>query len=103
MTDSAIDIGSRLELFVDDYLIDSMDGADLKLHKPVAREIALQHDRPWEGDATWCPVIIKEGDRYRMWYRAGTDTRSAAIGRQSLGSKPFYTVAYAESTDGINW
>ena len=103
MTGSAIDIGSRLELFVDDYLIESMDGADLKLHKPVAREIALQHDQLWEGDATWCPVIIKDGDRYRMWYRAGTDTKSAAIGRKSLGSKPFYSVGYAESTDGINW
>ena len=45
MTGSAIDIGSRLELFVDDYLIESMDGADLKLHKPVAREIARQHDK----------------------------------------------------------
>lgn len=29
-----VDIGSRLELFVDDYLIESMDGASLKLHEP---------------------------------------------------------------------
>jgi hypothetical protein len=103
MTGSAIDIGSRLELFVDDYLIESMDGTELKLHKPVAREIALQHDRPWEGDATWCPVVIKDGDRYKMWYRAGTDTRSAVTGKQALPARPTYTVAYAESTDGIQW
>ncbi len=31
----SLDIGSRLELFVDDYLIDSMTGeVDLKLHTP---------------------------------------------------------------------
>ena len=28
------DIDSRLELFVDDYLIDSLDGLELKLHTP---------------------------------------------------------------------
>ena len=39
-----IHIGSRLELFVDDYLIDTMAGARLTLHQPVAREIALNHN-----------------------------------------------------------
>jgi len=29
-----VDIGSQLELFVDDYLIDSMDAVRLKLHEP---------------------------------------------------------------------
>ena len=98
MAESTIDIGSRLELFVDDYLIDSMDGTDLKLHKPVGREIVLQHDRPWEGSVTWCPVVIKEGDRYRMWYRAGSDRP-----RPGQQTKVFYNNAYAESTDGIHW
>jgi len=36
-----IDVGSRLELFVDDYLIDSFSGAELTLHHPTAREVAL--------------------------------------------------------------
>ena len=30
-----IDIGSRLELFVDDYLIDTLDGARRVLHNPT--------------------------------------------------------------------
>lgn len=30
-----IDIGSRLELFVDDYLIDTIDGARRVLHNPT--------------------------------------------------------------------
>jgi hypothetical protein len=45
-TGSAIDIGSRLELFVDDYLIDRATGADLTLHRPTAQEVVLRYDRP---------------------------------------------------------
>ncbi len=30
----SLDIGSRLELFVDDYLIESLEGVRLKLHEP---------------------------------------------------------------------
>ena len=43
------DIGSRLELFVDRWLIESLRGsAALQLHRPVPRETALVTDRPWE-------------------------------------------------------
>ena len=31
-------IGSRLELFVDDWLIDKMDGVTLGLNNPIPRE-----------------------------------------------------------------
>ena len=36
-----LDMGSRLELFVDDYLIESMDGVELKLHSPRSAGTAL--------------------------------------------------------------
>ena len=32
-----LEVGSRLELFVDDFLIDSMKGVQLKLHEREAR------------------------------------------------------------------
>ena len=52
-TEEPLDIGSRLELFVDDYLIDTMAGARLTLHQPVAREIALNHNAVlWEGNSS---------------------------------------------------
>ena len=89
MTD-VCDIGSRLELFVDDWLVDSMSGTALKLHHPVPQETALDFDRPWEGSTSWAPVIIKEGDLYRLWYRAWPKDGMA---RQ----------AYAESADGVRW
>ena len=45
-----LDIGSRLELFVDDFLIDSMTGEiDLKLHTPSSAGRVLDFYKPWEG------------------------------------------------------
>ena len=46
-----IDIGSRLELMVDDYLIESQRDAELRLHPPTPREVAIIHNAPWEGNA----------------------------------------------------
>ena len=84
------DIGSRLELFVDDWLIERMDGVSLELHHPVPREVVLQLDRPWEGPGSYDPVIAKEGDLYRLWYRAGMP-------------RPPQRTAYAESSDGVHF
>ncbi|MDG2129293.1 MAG: hypothetical protein P8K08_14945 [Fuerstiella sp.] len=45
---TAIDIGSRHELFVDDGLIDRLVGkAELRLHHPVPQKVVLKHDEPW--------------------------------------------------------
>ena len=39
-----IDISSRLELFVDDYLIDRLDGVELRMHQPYPQGVALRLD-----------------------------------------------------------
>ena len=44
-----VDMGSRLELFVDGHLIESLKGARLKLHSPRPAERVLFFDREWEG------------------------------------------------------
>ena len=87
--DTPLDIGSRLELFVDDWLIAEMKGAWLRLHQPLPRETALQFDQPWESPVSACPTVILDGGLYRLWYRAGADNDQRA--------------AYAESEDGIHW
>ena len=79
-----IDIGSRLELFVDDYLIDKMQGVTRKLHPPQRREVVMTFDRPWEGNHAIVYSLFQDGDMYRMYYR----------GRGTC---------YAESKDGIQW
>ena len=65
----AIDIGSRLELFVDRHLIDSMQGVSLKQHHPVDAGEAMKFDLPWEGPYCAYCTVIKDGDTYRMYYR----------------------------------
>ena len=90
MVTAITDIGSRRELFVDNFLVESLNGARLKLQEPRPGGVAIEYDRPWEredaGSRSFYTSVIKDGDIYRMYYR-GDMTYSC----------------YAESTDGINW
>ena len=95
-----IDIGSRLELFVDDHLVDKLTGeARRVLHRPVPREVALDRTKPWEGNASGYTTVFQDGDLYRMYYRgfhiAYSDGESEATNRE--------VICYAESRDGIHW
>ena len=93
-----IDIGSRLELFVDDYLIEKMTGAELVLHRPTPREVVIVHDEPWEGSGTGYHAVFRDGDLYRMYYKG--DELTVTPGK--LASHPLVG-AYAESKDGVHW
>ena len=86
-------ISSRLELFVDDWLIEEMNGVSLQMHSPIPQEIVLEFNQPWEGSISYDPVVMKEGDRYRLWYRG--------CGSESTWEDQ--CTAYAESTDGVHW
>jgi len=95
------DIGTRRELFVDDFLIGGLSGdAALRQNHPTPREAAIVHDAPWEGSASGYHTVFKDGDLYRMYYRAWHFEVSK--GRVGAGSHPPFT-CYAESTDGIHW
>ncbi len=85
-----VNIGEQLQLFFDDQLIQSMHGAQLKLHSPRPAEEVIRMDKPWEDETMYDSVVIKDGDRYRMWYRT------------NFNARPFYT-GYAESADGVRW
>ena len=92
-----IEIGSRLELFVDDFIVETRSGVDLGLQQPAIREVVLEFDRPWEGNTCTYVTIFRDGDRWRMYYR-GSDYDWDA---EQLSHPQF--ICYAESTDGINW
>ncbi|MDZ4402448.1 hypothetical protein [Prosthecobacter sp.] len=97
-----IDIGSRRELFVDDFLIEKMTGkAEQRLHHPQPQEIAIKHDMPWEGSGTGYHSVFKDGDKYRMYYKAWQLTVTPP-GKVNTGEHPLFT-CYAESDDGIHW
>lgn len=94
-------IGSRLELLVDDWLIDRMDGVQLKMHSPQPREVVLDNEQ--FGYVT----VFKDDDRYRIYFRSGqpynvTDFKSKDEYLAAVKPAPQVT-AYAESADGIVW
>lgn len=99
---AAIAIGSRRELFVDDFLIQKLAGkAGLRLHHPEPKEIALVHDAPWEGSGSGYHSVFQDGKLYRMYYKAWhLDVQPP--GKVNTGSHPLYC-CYAESDDGIRW
>lgn len=90
-----IAIGSRLQLFVDDHLIEKLDRCELKLHEPVLAGTALKLDAPWEGSFCGYFTVLKDGGTYRMYYR----------GRPDLGADGTRgeVTCMAESKDGISW
>jgi hypothetical protein len=90
-----IDIDSRCELFVDDFVIDRLQGARRSLHHPTPREVAIVHDRPWEGNTCFYHTVFRDGDLYRMYYRGSQHTPGKNASHQ--------VVCYAESEDGIRW
>jgi hypothetical protein len=98
---TTIDIGSRRELFVDDFLIDRLSGsAQLRLQHPEPKEIVLTHDEPWEGSGSGYHSIFQDGDRYRMYYKSWQLT--VTPGKVNTGEHPLFC-CYAESDDGIHW
>ena len=103
-----LNIGSRLELFVDGYLIDSIEGIELKLHSPQPADTVLRFDKPWEGVTSGSTsVVFQDGDIYRMYYR-GSSHKGYALesllepGEVVISEHP-HTTCYAESRDGIHW
>ncbi len=95
-----IDVGSRLELMVDDYIIDQIKGdAERILHHPIPQDIAIVMDKPWEGASCAYMTVFQDDGLYRMYYRG-----SHVVYAQGdiKAPHPEYT-CYAESRDGINW
>lgn len=91
MDDNICEIGSRRELFVDDWLIAELRGVTRRLHHPVRREVALTFDAPWEGPVSFYVTILEYQGEYRAYYRGQRDEKSGAV------------VAVAVSDDGIAW
>lgn len=90
-----IEVGQKRELFVDDYLIDSLNGTQLDLHAPQLISPALHFDQPWEGAFCGYVTILQDGALYRMYYRGLPEAGSDGSPRE--------VTCYAESEDGINW
>ncbi|SDC47443.1 glycoside hydrolase family protein [Niabella drilacis] len=88
-------VGSNRELFVDSYLIDRLNNVTQQLHHPHNEGPVLKFDNPWEGNFSAYCTIIKDGDRFKLYYRGIRNP-----GRDGNDNE---VTCYAESADGINW
>ncbi len=88
--------GSRLELFVEDFLIEELKNAERRIHHPVPQERSITFDRPWEGNTSTYVTVFEDGDIYRMYYRGSNYDWEEEESRECF-------TCYAESDDGLNW
>lgn len=92
--DSVIQLGDRRELFVDDYLIDTIIHGKLIIHHPHNEGSVLAFNRPWEGPFCNYITVIRDGNLFRAYYRGSQG------GRDGNDSE---VTCMAESLDGIHW
>ncbi|MCB9768901.1 MAG: hypothetical protein H6752_11965 [Candidatus Omnitrophica bacterium] len=84
----SIRIGSHSQLFLDDYLIESMEGLTRKVQsvRKCGDNPVLVPTEPWEEPyAIVYGSVIKEDGLFRIWYYGSSG------------------VCYAQSEDGIHW
>lgn len=93
-----VDVGTRLELFVDGFIVDRIAGdAQLVLHQPEPQEVVLVTDKPWEGNTSAYYTIFQDGEVYRMYYRGSHwDPEAQQATHREV-------TCYAESRDGMHW
>lgn len=92
-----VDIGSRLELFVDDYLIGETKGdVRRQLIKPEPKEVVFETGEQWEGNTSGYYTVFQDGDLYRMIYRGWQHDEKMKAAHKEV-------TCYAESKDGIHW
>jgi hypothetical protein len=90
---AAVAIGSRIEMFVDDRLIERRQGVELRLNTPERREVVLVTDRPWEGPDSAYYTVFQDGPRIRLYYR----------GYCPADASEKQVTCYAESADGVHF
>jgi hypothetical protein len=89
-------VASQRQLFIDDLFFETTHNVKLKVNPPrKTRERNVVRDKPWEDVSINYFNIMKEGDKFRMWYEC-------YAGDIYFESRDSY-LCYAESDDGINW
>ena len=96
MQPEPIEIGSERQLFLDELWLAERENVRLAMHPPLAQEVALVADRPWESAGVHYSTVIEDGGRYRMWYRCDAGDAKQDRDWRSM-------MCYAESSDGIRW
>ena len=112
-----LEIGTRKQLFLDDYLIDETRNVARTLNQPakyVGNPVMIPL-YPWEGWVELYGTVVRDPDsgQFRMWYlgQGGMGIRQMSAGGHYSpwppdgwdGTNLLFTTCYATSADGIFW
>ena len=88
-----LDIGSQRQLFLDDYIVERLEGLKRTMHQPVKRGAVIKPDQAWEVSLqTRCvPAWDVQRKVFKLWMITSTNIPGLA------------GTSYAESKDGIHW
>ena len=90
-----IQMGDKREIFVDNYLIDKLNGVRIIKHTPHDEGAVLYFDKPWEGIFCGYCTVIKDDALFRIYYRG--------LPVDGKDGSNIETTCVAESVDGIHW
>ncbi|MBI3946957.1 MAG: hypothetical protein HY321_13620 [Armatimonadetes bacterium] len=83
-----VDLGSRTEPFMDEWLVARKSNIALQVHPPVQREIVWRVERPWENSVALILSAAYDGEKLRILYRGRANPNAQCL---------------IESTDGIHF
>ena len=110
-----LEIGTRKQLFIDDYMVDESRGVSRRLNQPAkyAGNPVMIPLYPWEGSIALYGTVWHhpEQGRFQMWYQGFGGMGVPRMGADMSGSRwknfdpanLLYTIGYATSNDGIFW
>ncbi len=90
-----VEIGTSLQPMLDEHLVDSMSDVRLEPGRPRDEGVVFRFDRPWEGPFSGYATVIRDGDRFLLYYRGLPDAGGDGTVRE--------TTCLAVSTDGHRW
>ena len=85
-------LADQRELFVDDVVLERCHGTEVRLATPIPAGVVMRFDGPAEGRFSTFVTVLRDGPKYRMYYRG--------LGNAGPGNE---LTCYAESDDGIRW
>ena len=94
-SDETIHLGSNREIFIDDFLIESLKGVEIRLEKPRDEGIVHKFDKPWEGPFCGYSTVIKDKDKFYLYYRG-----LPKAGKDGSNDE---TTCVITSSNGTNW
>lgn len=94
-----VNVGNRLELFADDYLVKSLSGEiKRKVHQPEPKDVVFTADESWEGNTSGYYSVFRDDDRIKLYYRGWAHKPEKIV--KALHRE---FACFAESRDGLRF